>query len=95
MVTLTVLFSRRHERLGWAKLAATMARAATAAAVMALAGMLLLRTTSNAGGAWNPAIQLVCPLLACLAVYAIMIVTFGRSDWGELLSPGPVKQPSD
>jgi putative peptidoglycan lipid II flippase len=95
MVVLAVLFSRRHVRLGWAKLAATMARAAIASVAMALAGMLLLRTTSNVDGTWNPAIQLACPLFGCLSVYAFMIGTFGRSDWVELLSRGPISQPSN
>jgi putative peptidoglycan lipid II flippase len=94
MVTLAALFSRRHVRLGWAKLAATMVRAAMASGAMTLAGMLLLRATPTLGGTWNSAIRLICPLLACVAVYALAIGTLSRSDWSELLSRGPINQPS-
>jgi putative peptidoglycan lipid II flippase len=94
MVTLATLFSRCHVRLGWAKLAATLARAATATAAMTLIGILLLRTTPALGGTWNSAIRLVGTLLACVAVYALAIGTFGRADCGELLSRGPFNQPS-
>ena len=85
MMVLAVVFSRRHVRLGWAKLFGTLIRAGVASAIMALTGAFLLREMPVSAGGWNAAIRLAAPLLVCFAVYVTTAIVLARSDLRELL----------
>jgi peptidoglycan biosynthesis protein MviN/MurJ (putative lipid II flippase) len=85
-VALAVLFSKRHLRLMWCKLAVTALRAILASAAMTAICLLVLHNIPAREGTWNALARVSWPLVAGAATYVGILAVIGRGEWRDLVT---------
>jgi putative peptidoglycan lipid II flippase len=81
---LAILFSAKHARLDWRKMAITALRAVFAAATMAAVCFFMLKYIPIRSGSWNALWRVVLPMTVGAGIYVGILAIVGQSDWREL-----------
>ncbi len=84
VAALAILFSKRHVRLVWGKMAITALRAIVAAAIMGVVCLAVLKCIPERAGTWNALWRVAVPMAAGAAVYLGFLALVGRSEWRDL-----------
>jgi putative peptidoglycan lipid II flippase len=84
VAALALLFSKKHVRLVWRDLAATVMRTVVASAVMGAVCLAVLKYIPAQNGTWNALWRVIGPMVAGAATYLGILAIVGRSEWRDL-----------